>query len=240
MKYILVTGASRGIGKSTAQLFARKGYHVFLNCNQSITQLEKVKAQIEANEGSCSLVTGNVGNPADVQHMFETISKSCDALDVLVNNAGVAHIGLLIDMTDEEWAQVIQTNLSSVFYCCRAAVPGMIGGKRGKIINISSMWGTVGASCEAAYSASKSGVHGLTKALAKELAPSNIQVNALACGVIDTDMNGQLSGEERKILEHQIPAGRFGTAEEIAQMIWDIANAPEYMTGQIIGIDGGF
>ncbi len=240
MKYVLVTGASRGIGKSTARLFARKGYHVFLNCNQSVGQLEEVKAQIEADGGSCSLTTGNVGNPDDVKHIFETISKSCDALDVLVNNAGVAHIGLLIDMTDEEWAHVIQANLSSVFYCCRAAIPGMIGRKHGKIINISSVWGTVGASCEAAYSASKSGVHGLTKALAKELAPGNIQVNALACGVIDTDMNRQLSEEERKGLEYQIPAGRFGTPEETAQMVWDIANAPEYMTGQIIGIDGGF
>ena len=215
MKYVLVTGASRGIGKSTARLFARKGYHVFLNCNQSVSQLEEVKAQIEADGGSCSLTTGNVGNPDDVKHIFETIRKSCDALDVLVNNAGVAHIGLLIDMTDEEWAHVIQANFSSI-------------------------WGTVGASCEAAYSASKSGVHGLTKALAKELAPGNIQVNALACGVIDTDMNRQLSEEERKELEYQIPAGRFGTPEETAQMVWDIANAPEYMTGQIIGIDGGF
>lgn len=240
MKHVLVTGASRGIGKNTALLFARKGYHVFLNCNQSVGQLKEVKAQIESNGGSCSLTVGDVGDPHDVRHIFEIISRDCDALDILVNNAGIAHIGLLIDMTGEEWMRVIQTNLSSVFYCCRAAIPGMVSKKRGKIINISSMWGTSGASCEVAYSASKSGVHGLTRALAKELAPSNIQVNALACGVIDTDMNGQLTKEERKELEYQIPAGRFGTAEEAAQMVWDIANAPEYLTGQIIGIDGGF
>lgn len=240
MKHVLVTGASRGIGRNTAFLFARKGYHVFLNCDQSVGQLKEVKAQIEANGGSCSLTVGDVGDPHDVRHIFEIISKDCDALDVLVNNAGLAHIGLLIDMTEEEWMRVIQTNLSSVFYCCRAAVPGMISRKHGKIINISSMWGTSGASCEVAYSASKSGVHGLTRALAKELAPSNIQVNALACGVIDTDMNRQLSEDERSALEDQIPAGRFGTAEEAAQMVWDIANAPEYLTGQIIGIDGGF
>ena len=172
--------------------------------------------------------------------IFSSIYERCDCLDVLINNAGCAHIGLLSDMTDDEWNRVIQTNLSSVFYCSRAAVPAMIRRKQGKIINVSSMWGTLGASCEAAYSASKAGVHGLTKALAKELAPSNIQVNALACGVIDTEMNTQLDEEERRALVSEIPADRFGTPDEAAHMLWNIATAPPYMTGQIIGIDGGF
>ena len=240
-KTVLVTGASRGIGRAIALAFAKEGYHVFLNCNHSIVALEKVREEIEAIPGaSCDMAIGDVGNSEAVSKMFKRIYATCDSLDVLVNNAGIAHIGLLSDMSDKEWSRLIQTNLSSVFYCCRAAIPEMVSKKVGKIINISSMWGTAGASCEAAYSASKSGVHGLTKALAKELAPSNIQVNAIACGVIDTAMNEQLSPEERLALEIDIPAGRFATPEEVADMALNVANAPSYLTGQIIGFDGGF
>lgn len=240
-KYILITGASRGIGKSTALLFAKNGWHIFLNCNKSIKELEKVKQEIDAlNIGSCSLVPGNVGDPEEVKIIFKKIYETCHHLDVLLNNAGVAHIGLLSDMSDEEWNCVISTNLSSVFYCCREAIPPMVSEKCGRIINVSSMWGISGASCEVAYSASKAGVNGLTRALAKELAPSNIQVNAISCGVIATVMNGQLNEEERKALEFDIPMGRFGDSCEVAKLIWDIANAPSYMTGQVIGIDGGY
>lgn len=240
-KHVLITGASRGIGRSAALCFASRGYHVFINCTASINKLEEVKALIDKEgSGLCTLVPGNVGNPEDVKNIFQEIYRHCAQLDVLVNNAGIAHMGLLMDMSDEEWSQVIQTNLSSVFYCCREAVPPMISKKAGRIVNISSMWGTYGASCEAAYSASKAGINGLTKALAKELAPSNIQVNAIAFGVIDTEMNGQLNEEERTSLENEIPMGRFGSAKEAAEMIWDVAHAPEYMTGQVVGFDGGF
>ena len=239
-KTVLITGASRGIGRSTAFAFARAGYHVFLNCCTSLSDLKQVKLQIEAEGGTCTLVPGDVGNANEVAQIFKKIYEECNYLDVLVNNAGIAHIGLLSDMTDEEWNRIIQTNLSSVFYCCRAAIPAMISVKQGRIINISSMWGVSGASCEVAYSASKSGVNGLTRALAKELAPSNIQVNAIACGVIDTEMNGQLNEEERKELEYEIPAGRFGTTDEVAKIILQTAESPAYMTGQVIGIDGGF
>lgn len=240
-KTVLVTGASRGIGRAIALAFAKADYHVFLNCNHSITELDKVRAEIEGlPNGSCDMVIGDVGNSKAVDEMFKKIYKKCDALEVLVNNAGIAHIGLLTDMTDKEWNRILQTNLSSVFYCCRSAVPKMVSKKCGKIINISSMWGTSGASCEVAYSATKSGVHGLTKALAKELAPSNIQVNAIACGVIDTVMNAQLSDEEKLILKNEIPAGRFGTPEEVGEMAVQLANVPAYLTGQIIGMDGGF
>ena len=143
-------------------------------------------------------------------------------------------------MTDSDWDRILQTNLSSVFYCSRAAVPYMVSQKAGKILNISSMWGISGASCEAAYSASKAGVNGLTKALAKELAPSNIQVNAIACGVIDTIMNAQLSEEERQLLMEEVPAGRFGTPEEVAELVLCLAQGHAYLTGQVIGLDGGF
>ena len=173
----------------------------------------------------------------------DTLSSSgaqIPALDILVNNAGVAHIGLLQDMTDEEWRKVIDTNLSSVFYCCRQAIPGMLHRKKGKIINISSMWGNVGASCEVAYSASKGGINSFTKALAKELAPSNIQGNAIACGVIDTRMNACYSLEEREALSQDIPAGRFGQPEEAAALIYDLACGHDYLTGQVITLDGGY
>ena len=143
-------------------------------------------------------------------------------------------------MSDEEWTRILNTNLSSSFYCSRAAIPYMVRQKKGKIINISSMWGRVGASCEAAYSATKAGMNGLTMALAKELAPSNIQVNAIACGVIDTEMNAVFSDEERQELAEEIPAGRFGTAAEVGQLAFDLSENHSYLTGQIIGLDGGF
>ena len=216
-RHVLITGSSRGIGRSTALYFAGKGYHVFLNCSGSLDKLEEVKRRIEREgNGSCTLVPGNAADPNAVRLMFQKIYSLSTHLDILINNAGVSHIGLLMDMSDDEWNRVIQTNLSSVFYCCREALPPMISEKSGRIINVSSMWGSYGASCEAAYSASKAGVNGLTKALAKELAPSNIQVNALALGVIDTEMNGQLNEEEREALENAIPMGRFGTPEEAA------------------------
>lgn len=240
-KTVLVTGASRGIGRAIAVKFAQNGYHVFLNCRHSISELETVQQEISALPyGSCSICIGDVGDSQSVKKIYEQIYQNCDHLDVLVNNAGIAHIGLLSDMTDNEWQQLLDTNLSSVFYCSKEAIPKMVSRKSGKIVNISSMWGTVGASCEAAYSATKSGIHGLTKALAKELAPSNIQVNAIACGAIETSMNAQLSAEEKSAFEEEIPAGRFGTAQEVADMVWNLVNSPSYLTGQIIGLDGGY
>ena len=238
-KNVLITGSSRGIGRACALAFAKNGWHVFINCCNSLEQLKETETMILASGGSCTMLPGNVGDPDEVRAMFDKISALCGGLDVLVNNAGRAYFGLLSDMTGEDWRSVIDTNLSSAFYCCRAAIPYMVSQKAGKIINISSMWGTSGASCEAAYSAAKSGLHGLSKALAKELAPSNIQVNALACGVIDTDMNARLTPEERTALEDEIPAGRYGTPEEAAQAVLMLAGAPAYLTGQIIGLDGG-
>lgn len=240
-KYILVTGSSRGIGRSIALKFASEGYHVFLNCRHSLDELALVRQEIlKKGQGNCTLVPGDVGNPEDVRQIFDTIHSVCPSLDVLVNNAGISHIGLLIDMNDDEWNGLLASNLSSAFYCCREALKDMVSAKSGCIINISSMWGTTGASCEAAYSAVKSGMNGLTRALAKEYAPSHIAVNAIACGVIDTEMNGQLSDDERASLAEDIPAGRFASPEEVADLVWQIAGSPTYMTGQVIGIDGGY
>ncbi len=238
---VLITGASRGIGKSTALLFASHGYRIFLNCKTSLNDLAETRDLIrERWHADCHIVPGDVGDPASVKEVFGEISRHCPGPDILINNAGISHIGLLMDMTDEEWDHVIRTNLSSVFYCCREALPSMVSRQSGRIINVSSMWGTAGASCEAAYSASKAGVDGLTKALAKELAPSHIPVNAVSLGVIDTSMNAQFTEEERKSLEYDIPMGRFGTAEEAAQLIYQVAVSPLYLTGQVIRMDGGY
>ena len=240
MRWAVVTGASSGIGLEFARQLAKKRFSVVMVSNQA-RELESCAEHLRAMYFvEAYALPLDLCAKESVDAILAFLEEKGIVPEVLVNNAGIAHIGLLMDMKDEEWKQILDTNLSSVFYCCRAAIPPMISRKCGRIINISSMWGTAGASCEAAYSASKAGVHGLTKAIAKELAPSNIQVNAIACGVIDTMMNGQLSDEERKGLEEEIPAGRYGTAAEIAKVVWDTAHAPEYLTGQIIGVDGGY
>lgn len=240
-KSVLITGASRGIGKACALAFAKanSNFHIYINCSNSVEDLQDLQHQIENLGKRCTMVIGDVSNPQDVASIYKIIHKDHTALDILVNNAGISYIGLLSDMSDDQWNRIIQTNLSSVFYCSKACIPSMVHQKSGRIINISSMWGSVGASCEVAYSAAKSGVNGLTKALAKELAPSNIQVNAIACGVIDTTMNSQLCDSERTELMQEIPAGRFGTSEEVAELVLQLANSPSYLTGQIIGLDGG-
>ena len=175
-----------------------------------------------------------------VEKAMQDMFREIPYLDVLVNNAGISYIGLLTDMTYEEWQQVLRTNLDSCFLTSRNALPGMIHRKKGKIINISSVWGNVGASMEVAYSASKGGVNSFTKALAKELGPSNIQVNAIACGVIDTDMNKCFSEEERQELIAEIPADRMGKTQEVAQLVVQLCTGNEYLTGQIITLDGGW
>ena len=238
-KTAIVTGGSRGIGRAVALALAEAGASVAIIYAGNTKAAEETKQAVEEKGVQAMTIQCDVSDEKAVADMVKAVKKEWGRVDILVNNAGISHIGLMMDMSNDEWERIIQTNLSSVFYCSRAAVPAMISRKSGKIINISSMWGTSGASCEVAYSASKSGMNGFTRALAKELAPSNIQVNAIACGVIDTIMNQQLSAEERKALEEEIPAGRYGTVEEIADMIWNVANAPAYMTGQVIGIDGG-
>lgn len=239
-KTVFITGSSRGIGRACALAFAKAGYHVFINCKKSVEKLKEVEKEILSLGGSCTMLPGDVSDPDVVRSMFHQIRAFCGGLDVLVNNAGIAHFGLLSDMSDEEWGAVMDTNLSSVFYCCREAIPYMVSQKQGKIINISSMWGTCGASCEVAYSASKSGLHGLTRALAKELAPSNIQVNAVACGAIDTEMNQWMDDDEFISLVEEIPAGRLGKAEEVADLVYHLGYKNSYLTGQVIGLDGGW
>lgn len=239
-KTVLITGSSRGIGKAIAVKFAKKGYHVIINCAHNEEALLKTKAEIESYQVSCHAYLGDMGNYENAKELFHQIKKLYDRVDVLVNNAGISYIGLFSDMTPEDWNRVITTNLTSVYNCCSLAIPDMVRNKSGKIINISSVWGDVGASCEVAYSASKGGMNSLTKALAKELAPSNIQVNAISCGAIDTEMNQFLGDDELMQLIDEIPAGRLGKAEEVADLVYHLSYKNEYLTGQIIGLDGGW
>ena len=240
-KTALITGASRGIGRACAMAFAKEGYDLVLNCIHSKEKLFRFSKELEETFGIRTLCCfGDVGSYSFVCEMFEEIAGFCGGLELLVNNAGISYVGLLGDMSYEDWERVLHTNLTSVFACCKCAIPYMIAKKRGKIINISSEWGVYGASCEAAYSASKGGVNAFTKALAKELAPSNIQVNAVAYGVIDTEMNAGLDAAERDSLKEEIPAGYFATPEEAARFVCQLAKAPAYLTGQVIRFDGGW
>lgn len=233
----LITGASRGIGAAIARAFAQAGFDLILTCIHNREQLEKLCEELSSNHSICAVpFCGDMGDFDTVERLFSSICR----LDVLVNNAGISHIGLLSDMTPGEWRRLMATNLDACFYTCRLAVPLMVREHSGRIINISSIWGNAGASMEAAYSASKGAVNSLTKALAKELAPSDIPVNAIACGVIDTDMNRCFSEEEMQLLIEEIPADRLGRPEEVAALALQLTQSPTYLTGQIITIDGGF
>ncbi|MBQ7840481.1 MAG: SDR family NAD(P)-dependent oxidoreductase [Lachnospiraceae bacterium] len=236
-KTALITGASRGIGRAIACAYAAAGYDLYLTCIHSHEQLYALcRALSDRHKITATPFVGDMGDFETVKTLFSQIGR----LDVLINNAGISHIGLLSDMTPEEWHRLMSTNLDACFYTSKLAIPRMVHEKSGRIINISSVWGNVGASMETAYSASKGAVNSLTRALAKELAPSNILVNAIACGVIDTDMNHCFSEEEMQMLIEEIPADRLGRPEEVAALALQLAEAPAYMTGQIITIDGGF
>lgn len=248
-KTVVITGASGGIGSAIAKKFAQEGYNLVLTCNKSTDSLEKLCSELQSLQNphtdgnpNFEYITyqGDLSVSNNVSELFSLVKEQFGYADVLINNAGISYVGLITDMSDDDWHNVIETNLSSVFYCCREAVPAMVSNKNGRIINISSVWGEHGASCEVAYSASKGGVNALTKALAKELAPSGITVNAVACGLIDTKMNSHLSDEEMSDLYDEIPAGRAGKPSEVAALVYELAGDNSYLTGQIITIDGGW
>lgn len=236
-KTALVTGASRGIGRAIAEALAKEGYRLYLTCKRSEEELTRLSHDLsERFSIPCTPILADMGNPQDVERVFSEISE----LTLLVNNAGVSHVGLLHEMSVEAWQSLMDVNLNALFYTCRLAIPLMLRRHAGKILNISSVWGTAGASMEVAYSASKGGVNAFTKALAKELAPSGIQVNAIACGLIDTDMNRGFSPEELEALRAEIPADRIGQPEEAAALVLALLHAPDYLTGQIVTMDGGW
>ncbi|MBR4973735.1 MAG: 3-oxoacyl-ACP reductase FabG, partial [Clostridia bacterium] len=237
-KTILITGASKGIGAATAILFAQKGYNVVINYNESYESASLLCRSLASHGYSVMAHKANVANRLEVELMVKETLYKFGSLDILVNNAGVAHQALLTDTDEIDFDRIIDVNLKGVYNCCKCVIPSMVSKQSGKIINISSMWGQVGASCEAAYSASKAGVIGLTKALAKELAPSGITVNAIAPGLIETGMNSHLSIEELSDFVSEIPLGRMGNADEIAAAIDFLASdKADYITGQILGIN---
>lgn len=236
----LITGASRGIGRNIALKLASKGYDLLITCHNNISELEEVQKQCEKYSVTVHTYSLDIGNFHQVETMFNTFQDFIANLEVLVNNAGIAHYGLLQDMTTDQWHSLLNTNLSGLFYTSKLSIPIMLKRGSGNMVNISSIWGNDGASCEVAYSATKGGVNSFTKALAKELAPSNIRVNAIACGVIDTDMNAHLSSQERTSLIESIGLGRLGRPEEVSETVaFLISPSSSYLTGQIITLDGG-
>ena len=234
---VLITGASRGIGAAIAEEFARAGYNLTITCISNTNRLASLAEHLSSECGiECNTYVGDLSKSENVTELF----KIAGSPDILINNAGISYVGLITDMTFEEWDNIISTNLSSAFYCSKLAIPGMIKRKSGKILNISSVWGIHGASTEVAYSASKGGLNSFTKALAKELAPSNIQVNAIACGLIDTDMNKCFSSEDLDMVISEIPADRIGLPAEVASLALQLCTNNTYLTGQIISLDGGW
>lgn len=239
MPVALVTGASRGIGSATARLLAQTGYKVAINYQNSKEAALSLAQELSAY-APCIAVKADVSDPDAVKDMVRTIRSRLGKIDLLVNNAGIAHFSLAQDVAPETWRRVMGVNLDGAFYASQAVLPDMIEKKQGCIINISSMWGQVGASCEVAYSAAKAGMIGLTKALAKEVGPSGVRVNCIAPGVIDTDMNARLDAQTIHELAEETPLSRIGAAEEIAQSVLFLASpAASFITGQVLGVNGG-
>lgn len=240
MRTVLITGASRGIGAACAREFAENGYRVVIHYHNSADKAKGLCDELTAKGCGVMTVRADVGNSAEVKGMVQEVEDRFGMIDVLVNNAGIAMQKLFTDTSDEDWDKMIATDLSSVFYCCRAVAPMMIRAHSGCIINIASMWGEVGASCEVAYSAAKAGVIGLSKALAKELGPSGIRVNAVSPGVVMTDMMAGFSGEDIAALREETPLCTLGTPGDIARAVVFLASdSAKYITGQIIGVNGG-
>lgn len=232
---VLVTGASRGIGREIAKELAQKGNKVIANYNKS----EEQAKSLQQENDNIEIYKADVSKREEVHKMVEDILKKYGKIDVLINNAGIAESKLFTDVTDDDWQKIINTDLYSVFCVTQEALPNMIHNKKGCIINISSVWGIVGASCETIYSVAKAGIDGMTKSLAKELGPSNIRVNSIAPGIIDTDMNKNLTQEDIKNIEKEIPLGSVGRTMDIAKCVeWLIQD--EYTTGQIISVNGGW
>lgn len=250
-QYAIITGASGGIGSAIAIKLSKEGYDLLLIGGRQADRLSETCSLCRQEGISVTSLQMDFSNPHETEQLLAALSdpgssdtngsdSSHRTPDLLVNCAGISHIGLLQDMDTEDWLRVMNINLTSAFTMCHSVIPSMVQAKKGRILNISSVWGSVGASCEAAYSATKGGIHALTKALARELAPSGIAVNAIACGMIDTAMNHCFTKEEITDICEEIPAGRMGSTEEIADTVALLAKAPVYLTGQIIGVDGGW
>lgn len=238
-KVVVVTGGSRGIGAEIVKKLAGDNYRVILNYNKSENEAKKVKEDLQKNNINIEIFKADVSKREEVKELIDFVINKFGKIDVLINNAGISQAKLFTDLTDEDWNNMIQTNLTSVFYCTQEAIKNMISRKEGLIINISSIWGVTGSSCEVHYSVAKAGIDGMTKALAKEVGPSNIRVNSIAPGIIDTDMNKAYTDEEIKDIIEDIPLNKIGRKVDIARCVeWLIED--EYTTGQVISINGGW
>ena len=235
---VLITGASRGIGAACARAFARAGWQV---AGGYLRSREQMDALVRELGGALFPIRADVSDPEQVSAMVRQAEETFGHLDALVCNAGIALPGMLLqDVSDEDWARVTSVDLSGVFYCCRSALPHFLHRHQGAIVTVSSMWGQVGGSCEAAYSAAKGGVIALTRALAKEVAPSGIRVNCVAPGVIDTDMLAPYGPEVRTALQEEIPLDRLGTPEDVARAVRFLCSEEaSFITGQVLGVNGG-
>lgn len=235
----IVTGASRGIGREIAKCLARENIKVIANYNKSEEKAIELKEELKKENIEIDIVKADVSKRVDAKKLVNYAIERYGKIDILINNAGISEYKIFTDETDEDWNRVINTNLYSAFAMSQEVIPNMVHNKSGCIINISSIWGMVGSSLEVLYSISKAGMDGLTKALAKELGPSNIRVNSVAPGAIDTDMNADLSEAELKELEEDTPLGRIGKPEDIAKCVkWLVGDT--FTTGQVISINGGW
>ncbi len=240
-KTVLITGASCGIGRAAAKKFAGEGYRVVLNYHRSREAAHRLESELQKAGSAVLALQADVADPAQVEAMFRRAGEAFGLIDTLVCNAGIAEQKLFTDITEEDWARMMNINVSGAFRCCKAALPGMIQEKRGKIVLVSSIWGIAGASCEVHYSASKAALIGMTKALAKEVGPSGICVNCVAPGVTATKMNEGLSEETLLALREETPLGRIGTPAEIAEAIFFLASEKaDFITGQVLSPNGGF
>lgn len=238
-KIIIVTGASRGIGKEIAKQLSKKGYTVIANYNKSEKEILELKEELQKINVSIDIFKADLSKREEAQKLVEYTLNKYKKIDVLINNAGISQFKEFTQITDEDWTNIINTNLNSVFYMTQEASKNMIHNKNGCIINISSIWGLVGASCEVHYSVSKAGIDAITKSLAKELGPSNIRVNSIAPGIINTDMNKNLNKQDIENIKQEIPLEKIGEAIDVAKCIeWLIED--NYTTGQIISINGGW
>lgn len=238
-KVIIVTGASKGIGKEISKELAKKGNTIIANYNKSEKEIKELQQELEKQNIKIDIYKADVSKREEATNLVKYTIQKYGKIDVLINNAGISQIKEFTQITDEDWNNMINTNLNSVFYMSQEACRNMIHNKKGCIINISSIWGITGASCEVHYSVSKAGVDALTKALAKELGPSNIRVNSIAPGIINTEMNAHLSEEEKQNIEEEIPLEKIGKAIDIERCVeWLIKD--EYTTGQVISINGGW
>lgn len=240
MKTVLITGGATGIGKATVQLFAQQGYHVALQYHKSQAAALALKTQLSTQGFDVQAFHCDITKQSEVEAMFVQLKQALGGVDVVVNNSGLAQQKLFTDLTEQDWNNVFDVNVKGAFFVSQEAVRQMLPKQQGAVINISSMWGQVGASCEVHYSASKAALIGLTKALAKEVAPSHIRVNCICPGVIDTPMNASLSEETKQQLAEETPLGRIGTAEEIANAILFLSqDTSSFITGQVLGVNGG-